>query len=104
MYSADTATRFYATTGGLLYLQTATSLQPAVVKNPHFQVLNIMGLYDLATCYRSSEHVLDHLPIPPDRRDNITSVRVPAGHMTDADAEGLAATNEAFARFLETAS
>ncbi|MGI9613220.1 MAG: S10 family peptidase [Acidimicrobiales bacterium] len=101
VYSRDTASRFYATVSDITGIQTGTSLQSALVKNPHFRVLNIMGIYDLATPYWSSEYALQHLPIPADRRDNITCVRVPAGHMPYADQAGLTATNGAFANFLE---
>jgi carboxypeptidase C (cathepsin A) len=57
------------------------SLSAAMRANPHLQVHVAFGHYDGATAYFAAEHVLAHLQIPEELRDNIDTAYYPAGHM-----------------------
>jgi carboxypeptidase C (cathepsin A) len=57
------------------------ALACAMRANPHLKVHVALGHYDGATPYFAAEHVLAHLPIPPELRENIESAYYPAGHM-----------------------
>lgn len=49
--------------------------------NPHLKVHVAFGYLDGATPYYASEHVLAHLNIPAELRDNISTAYYEAGHM-----------------------
>jgi carboxypeptidase C (cathepsin A) len=49
--------------------------------NPHLKVHVAFGHYDGATPYFAAEHVLAHLNIPDELRENVDSAYYPAGHM-----------------------
>ncbi|WIY05742.1 peptidase S10 [Amycolatopsis mongoliensis] len=57
------------------------SVSAAMRANPHLQVHVAFGHYDGATAYFAAEHVLAHLRIPEELRDNIDTAYYPAGHM-----------------------
>jgi carboxypeptidase C (cathepsin A) len=57
------------------------SLSEAMRANPHLKVHVAFGHYDGATPYFAAEHVLAHLAIPEELRENIDSAYYPAGHM-----------------------
>ncbi|VVJ15455.1 Carboxypeptidase-related protein [Amycolatopsis camponoti] len=57
------------------------SVSAAMRANPHLQVHVAFGHYDGATAYFAAEHVLAHLQIPEELRDNIDTAYYPAGHM-----------------------
>ena len=57
------------------------SLSSAMRANPHLKVHVAYGHYDGATPYFAAEHVLAHLNIPDELRENIDSAYYPAGHM-----------------------
>ncbi|MEU0795105.1 peptidase S10 [Amycolatopsis sp. NPDC005961] len=57
------------------------SMSAAMRANPHLQVHVAFGHYDGATAYFAAEHVLAHLQIPEELRDNIDTAYYPAGHM-----------------------
>jgi carboxypeptidase C (cathepsin A) len=57
------------------------SLSGAMRANPHLKVHVAFGHYDGATPYFAAEHVLAHLNIPDELRDNVDSAYYPAGHM-----------------------
>ncbi|MDT7728722.1 MAG: hypothetical protein QOI21_5298 [Actinomycetota bacterium] len=57
------------------------SLSNAMRANPHLKVHVAYGHYDGATPYFAAEHVLAHLNIPDELRENIDSAYYPAGHM-----------------------
>ncbi|MEQ0560406.1 peptidase S10 [Amycolatopsis sp. NEAU-NG30] len=57
------------------------SLSAAMRANPHLKVHVAFGHYDGATAYFAAEHVLAHLQIPEELRDNIDTAYYPAGHM-----------------------
>ncbi len=57
------------------------SVSAAMRANPHLRVHVAFGHYDGATAYFAAEHVLAHLQIPEELRDNIDTAYYPAGHM-----------------------
>jgi carboxypeptidase C (cathepsin A) len=56
-------------------------LASAMRANPDLRVYVACGYYDGGTPYYAAEHVLAHLEIPTDLRDNITVEYYEAGHM-----------------------
>ncbi|GLY35101.1 peptidase S10 [Amycolatopsis sp. NBRC 101858] len=62
-------------------VSVADSVSAAMRANPHLQVHVAFGHYDGATAYFAAEHVLAHLQIPEELRDNIDTAYYPAGHM-----------------------
>lgn len=59
----------------------ADRLASAMRANPHLKVHVACGYHDGATPYYAAEHVLAHLAIPAELRDNISLAYYPAGHM-----------------------
>ena len=57
------------------------SVSSAMRANPHLKVHVAFGHYDGATAYFAAEHVLAHLQIPEELRENIDTAYYPAGHM-----------------------
>lgn len=57
------------------------SVSAAMRANPHLRVHVAFGHYDGATAYFAAEHVLAHLQIPEELRENIDTAYYPAGHM-----------------------
>jgi carboxypeptidase C (cathepsin A) len=57
------------------------TLSAAMRANPHLKVHVALGHYDGATPYFAAEHVLAHLVIPEELRENVESAYYPAGHM-----------------------
>ncbi|MFD2419126.1 S10 family peptidase [Amycolatopsis pigmentata] len=57
------------------------ALSSAMRANPHLKLHVALGHYDGATPYFAAEHVLAHLAIPEELRENIESAYYPAGHM-----------------------
>ena len=57
------------------------SISSAMRANPHLKVHVAFGHYDGATAYFAAEHVLAHLKIPEELRENIDTAYYPAGHM-----------------------
>lgn len=100
MYSRDVAQRFQMKDGaGAEQVDTSrqslSALQSTVVKNRAMKVINVQGLYDLATPYLSMKYSLDHMLIPKEYQDNIQFVLVPAGHMAYDDKAALKMMNDA---------
>lgn len=56
-------------------------LAKAMRANPHMKVHVASGYHDGGTPYFSTEHVLSHLAIPDELRDNISTAYYEAGHM-----------------------
>jgi carboxypeptidase C (cathepsin A) len=57
------------------------ALSSAMRANQHLKVHVALGYYDGATPYFAAEHVLAHLVIPEELRENVESAYYPAGHM-----------------------
>jgi carboxypeptidase C (cathepsin A) len=63
------------------YLNVASRLREAMIKNPSLRVLVCSGQYDLATPYLATNYTINRLAISPEMRKNITETYYPAGHM-----------------------
>ena len=57
------------------------ALSSAMRANPHLKLHVALGHYDGATPYFAAEHVLAHLAIPEELRENVETAYYPAGHM-----------------------
>ena len=62
-----------------------SDLAAAMRENPRLKVLNIAGLYDLATPFHGADYELDHLSLDPVVAANIRRTYYPAGHMMYTD-------------------
>jgi carboxypeptidase C (cathepsin A) len=63
------------------HVTVADQLARAMRANPHMKVHVASGYHDGATPYFASEHVMAHLAIPDELRDNISFAYYEAGHM-----------------------
>jgi carboxypeptidase C (cathepsin A) len=63
------------------YLNVASRLREAMIKNPNLRVLVASGQYDLATPYLATKYTINRLAISPEMRKNVTETYYPAGHM-----------------------
>ncbi|WP_290050300.1 S10 family peptidase [Amycolatopsis solani] len=80
------------------------SLASAMRANPHLKVHVAFGHYDGATAYFAAEHVLAHLQIPEELRDNIDTAYYPAGHMMYVHEPTRAQQSKDLAKFVKKAS
>jgi carboxypeptidase C (cathepsin A) len=64
---------------------TASDLAQAMRENPRLKVLNVAGLYDLATPFFGAEYDLGHMALDPKIEANIRYTYYPAGHMMYID-------------------
>jgi carboxypeptidase C (cathepsin A) len=64
---------------------TASDLAQAMRENPRLKVLNVAGLYDLATPFFGAEYDLGHMALDPMIEANIRYTYYPAGHMMYID-------------------
>ncbi|MFJ9780924.1 S10 family peptidase [Amycolatopsis sp. NPDC101161] len=80
------------------------SLGAAMRANPHLQVHVAFGHYDGATAYYAAEHVLAHLQIPEELRDNIDTAYYPAGHMMYVHEPTRVQQSKDLAKFVKKAS
>ncbi|HEY8471200.1 MAG TPA: peptidase S10 [Natronosporangium sp.] len=63
------------------HVSVADKLSEAMRNNPFLRVYVGCGYYDGATPYFAAEHVVAHLAVPDELRDNIEIAYYPAGHM-----------------------
>ncbi|HEU5469963.1 MAG TPA: peptidase S10 [Actinophytocola sp.] len=63
------------------HVTVADKLATAMRANPHLRLHVASGYHDGATPYYASDHVLAHLSIPDELRDNIETCYYEAGHM-----------------------
>ena len=63
------------------YVDAAETLREAMAANPYLQVFVAAGYYDLATPHFAMDYTLDHMPLPADRRKNVTTYYYEGGHM-----------------------
>ena len=63
------------------YVNASDSLAEAMTANPYLKLFVAEGWYDLATPPLAMDYTLDQLPLPPQRRENITVKRYAGGHM-----------------------
>ncbi|MET8847626.1 peptidase S10 [Amycolatopsis sp. NPDC004625] len=80
------------------------SVSAAMRANPHLRVHVAFGHYDGATAYFAAEHVLAHLQIPEELRDNIDTAYYPAGHMMYVHEPTRVQQSKDLAKFVKRAS
>ncbi|WP_410669467.1 S10 family peptidase [Amycolatopsis sp. cmx-4-68] len=80
------------------------SVSAAMRANPHLRVHVAFGHYDGATAYFAAEHVLAHLQIPEELRDNIDTAYYPAGHMMYVHEPTRLQQSKDLAKFVKKAS
>jgi carboxypeptidase C (cathepsin A) len=80
------------------------SVSAAMRANPHLRVHVAFGHYDGATAYYAAEHVLAHLQIPEELRDNIDTAYYPAGHMMYVHEPTRLQQSKDLAKFVKKAS
>ncbi|SED64181.1 Carboxypeptidase C (cathepsin A) [Amycolatopsis tolypomycina] len=80
------------------------SVSAAMRANPHLQVHVAFGHYDGATAYYAAEHVLAHLQIPEELRENIDTAYYPAGHMMYVHEPTRVQQSKDLAKFVKKAS
>ena len=64
---------------------TSSDLAQAMRENPRLKILNVAGLYDLATPFFGAEYDLGHMALDPHVAANIRYTYFPAGHMMYID-------------------
>jgi carboxypeptidase C (cathepsin A) len=64
---------------------TSSDLAQAMRENPRLKILNVAGLYDLATPFFAAEYDLGHMALQPQIAANIRYTYYPAGHMMYID-------------------
>ncbi|MEO6087323.1 MAG: peptidase S10 [Umezawaea sp.] len=79
-------------------------LSAAMRTNPHLKVHVAFGYHDGATAYYAAEHVLAHLAIPAELRENIESAYYPAGHMMYVHEPSRVQQSKDLADFVKSAS
>jgi carboxypeptidase C (cathepsin A) len=85
------------------YLYTGDDLADAMTQNPHLKLLVCAAWQDLATPFFAADYVVDHLPIPPERKANITQAYFPGGHMLYHDAPNLVKLHDTISKFITDA-
>jgi carboxypeptidase C (cathepsin A) len=80
------------------------SVSAAMRANPHLRVHVAFGHYDGATAYFAAEHVLAHLRIPEELRENLDTAYYPAGHMMYVHEPTRVQQSKDLAKFVKKAS
>ena len=82
---------------------TSSDLAEAMRENPRLKILNVAGLYDLATPYLAAEYDLGHMALEPQLAANIRYTYYPAGHMMYIDPGSARQLKDDIAGFYATA-
>lgn len=85
-------------------ISVAAGLAEAMRHNPHLQVHISSGYYDGATPYFAAEHLVAHLQIPSELRDNLRFGYYHAGHMMYVHEPSRLAQSADLAAFVRSAS
>jgi carboxypeptidase C (cathepsin A) len=67
--------------GNTGYVNVASDLQAAMIRNPHMRVMFAQGYFDLATPHFASDYVVNRLDLSRDLRRNIVQTYYTGGHM-----------------------
>ncbi len=86
------------------FVETASALRSAMVRNPHLKVLVMEGHYDLATPYFAAETSLQRLNLSPEIRANLKITRYDSGHMLYLHQPSLEKMNRDYHDFLKLAA
>ena len=63
------------------YVNASGALSEAMTANPFLHLFVAAGYYDLATPHFAIDYTLDHLTLPPERRENVRTEYYEGGHM-----------------------
>jgi carboxypeptidase C (cathepsin A) len=85
-------------------ISVVDAVSAAMRANPHLKVHVAFGHYDGATAYFAAEHVLAHLQIPEELRENIDTAYYPAGHMMYVHEPTRVQQSKDLAKFVKKAS
>jgi carboxypeptidase C (cathepsin A) len=86
------------------HVTVADKLAAAMRANPHLKVHVASGYLDGATPYFATEHVLAHLQLPAELRDNIEVAYYESGHMMYAHEPSRIQQSKDIAAFVQAAS
>jgi carboxypeptidase C (cathepsin A) len=86
------------------HVSVTGKLSTAMRANPHLRLHVGLGYHDGATPYFAAEHVLAHLPVPAEVRDNISLAYYEAGHMMYVHEPSRIRQSADLAEFVRTAS
>jgi carboxypeptidase C (cathepsin A) len=86
------------------HVTVTDKLAAAMRANPHLKVHVGFGYHDGATPYYASEHVLAHLNIPDELRENISTAYYEAGHMMYVHTPSRIQQSKDLAEFITTAA
>jgi carboxypeptidase C (cathepsin A) len=81
----------------------SSDLSQAMRENPRLKVLNVAGLYDLATPFFAAEYDLGHMALEPKIAANIRYTYYPAGHMMYIDPPSAHRLKDDLASFYDSA-
>jgi carboxypeptidase C (cathepsin A) len=85
------------------YVNVAETLRKAMTTNPFLKVFVASGYFDLATPYFAADYTINHLGLPTELQQNITTGYYEAGHMMYIHEASLARMKEDLSAFLRTA-
>lgn len=86
------------------HVTVTDKLAAAMRANPHLKVHVAVGYHDGATPYAAAEHVVAHLAIPDELRDNIEFAYYEAGHMMYVHEPSRIQQSEDLATFVRSSS
>lgn len=86
--------------GKLPVANTAVDLNYAMIQNPKMRVLVQQGYFDLACPYGATQYFLDHMDLPAELSDNITTEYYPAGHMMYVHPDSMQKFSRTLAEFI----
>lgn len=76
-------------TGGMGYVNVATTLQQAMSENKFLKIFIASGYCDLDTSYFATKYTVNHLELDPDLEGNVTLAFYDAGHQMYTDLPSL---------------
>ena len=80
---------------------TLVDLGRAMTRNPKMKVLMQTGYFDLACPYRIVEYAIEHLPVTPAIRSNVSIAYYDAGHMMYVHAPSIAKFKDDLSAFID---
>lgn len=74
------------------YIDAASNLRDAMIRNPYLRVFFVGGQHDLATPFYAAEYTVSHMNLPAELRDHVEFGLYASGHMVylrDAEQQAL---------------
>jgi carboxypeptidase C (cathepsin A) len=81
----DWSVQHSAPNGQQFVVDVSSDLAQAMRENPRLKLMNVAGLYDLATPFFGAEYDVGHMALEPQIAGNIRYTYYPAGHMMYID-------------------